>query len=200
MNTIDGLERLEALYGSPAPRAVDKVRSRITPRYRRWLAQSRFCVLTTVGPQGTDASPRGDVGPVVRIVDDRTLHLPDWRGNDRIDSLRNIVVDGRVSLLFMIHGCDNVVRVNGRAVITADADVTGTFEEGGRHPRTVVVVRLEEVYFQCAKALMRAALWDPSTQGRDLPTAGEFVQEADPDFDGASYDAGYADYARMRLW
>jgi hypothetical protein len=137
---------------------------------------------------------------VVRIVDERTLQLPDWRGNDRIDSLRNLVVDGRVTLLFMIHGCDNVVRVNGRAVVTADAAVTGTFEQGGRHPRTVVVVRVREVYFQCAKALMRSALWDASTGGRDLPTAGDFVQEADPAFDGAAYDAGYDAYARPRLW
>ena len=94
-------------------RAVTKERTALTPLYRRWIEGSRFCVLSTVGPEGTDASPRGDVEPVVRIVDDRTLHLPDWRGNNRTDSLRNIVRDGRVSLLFMAGGCNNVVRVGG---------------------------------------------------------------------------------------
>jgi PPOX class probable FMN-dependent enzyme len=140
------------------------------------------------------------VDPVVRLADDHTLHLPDWRGNNRIDSLRNIVVDGRVSLMFMIHGCENVVRVNGKAVVTADPAVTRSFEQRGQHPRTVIVVRIEEVYFQCAKALMRSQLWNADTRGTDLPTAGDFVQEVDAEFDGASYDAGYPEYAKSRLW
>lgn len=200
MQTIDSLDDLAALYGDPFPGALTKVRARLTPLYHAWLARARFCILTTVGPEGTDASPRGDVDPVVRIVDARTLQLPDWRGNNRTDSLRNIVRDGRVSLLFMVHGSDNVVRVNGRAKLTADTAVTGTFEQNGRHPRSVIVVDLEEVYFQCAKALMRSALWSPASGADDLPTAGDFLKEVDENVDAASYDAGYAEYAKPRMW
>ena len=200
MDYIEDLETLEALYGEPFPGAVTKVRARLTPLYHAWLARARFCILTTVGPEGTDASPRGDVEPVVRIVDATTLHLPDWRGNNRTDSLRNIVRDGRVSLLFMVNGCNNVVRVNGHAKLTADAAVTTTFEQIGKHPRSVIVVELEEVYFQCAKALMRSALWSADGSVAELPTAGAFLKEVDEDFDATSYDEGYAEYAKPRMW
>ncbi len=112
-------------------------------------------ILTTVGAEGSDASPRGDIDSAVRIVDKHTLWLPNWRGNNRMDSLRNIVRDNRISLLFMVPGSNNVVRVNGTALITADLDVTQTVEHGNSTPRSVVVVRVKEVYFQCAKALTR---------------------------------------------
>jgi predicted pyridoxine 5'-phosphate oxidase superfamily flavin-nucleotide-binding protein len=115
MQTIDDIAALEALYDAPSNRSLAKVTPVLTPAYRRWIEASRFCILSTVGPDGTDATPRGDDGPVVRIVDDRTLWLPDWRGNNRLDALRNIVADGRVSLMFMITGNTTVVRVNGTA-------------------------------------------------------------------------------------
>lgn len=135
MQIIESTEALEALYDAPVPAALTKVVHRMTPLYRQWIAASRFVVLSTVGPDGTDATPRGDDGPVVRVVDARTLWLPDWRGNNRLDSLRNILRDGRVSLMFMVPGSQNVVRVNGRAVVTADPDITGTFEQRSKHPR-----------------------------------------------------------------
>jgi len=199
MNTIQTLEELQALYGPPVPNSLTKVVPRLTPLYRRWIGAARFCVLATVGPDGTDASPRGDDGPVVRIVDDETLWLPDWRGNNRTDSLTNIVQDGRVSLMFMVRGSDNVVRVNGRAVLTADPAVTETFAQNGRYPRAVVAIRVAEAYFQCAKALMRSGLWR-QPQVPDLPTAGAFLAERDADFDGQGYDAGYAQTAQARMW
>lgn len=199
MRTIDDIAALEALYDAPVPIALTKVTPRITPLYRRWIEASRFLILSTVGPDGTDASPRGDDGPVVRLVDEGTIWLPDWRGNNRIDSLRNIVRDGRVSLMFLVPGALNVVRVNGRAVLSDDPAVTGSFEQGGRHPRTVIAIRVAEVYFQCAKALMRAGLWTRD-DAAGLPSAGDFVKEVDAGFDAQGYDRGYADHARDRMW
>lgn len=157
-------------------------------------------VLTTVGPEGTDASPRGDKGPVVAVEDDHTLLLPDWRGNNRLDSLRNIVRDGRVSLMFMTPGCTNVVRVNGQALLTDDADLRARFEKDGQTPRAVIVTTAREVYFQCAKALMRSELWAGKDLSAAVPTAGEFIREFTEGFDAKAYDDGYGDYAKDRMW
>ena len=159
MQFIDDIATLETLYGRPGAPALRKVARHLTPAYRRWIAASRLCVLATVGPEGTDASPRGDDGPVVQELDPQTLALPDWRGNNRLDSLRNIVRDGRVSLLFLVPGSDNVVRVNGTARLTADADLRARFDRDGQQPATVIVITIAEVYIQCARALMRAGTW-----------------------------------------
>ena len=195
---VSGIAELEALYGAANPLSLAKVADRITPLYRAWIGASRFVVLSTVGPEGTDASPRGDDGPVVRVADAETLLLPDWRGNDRIDSLRNIVRDGRVSLMFLVPGSANVVRVNGQGVVTADAGVLASFEKDGKRPRTVIAVTVGEVYFQCAKAILRSGLWEGSRA--DVPTAGDFLREARDGFDGAGYDADYAERATARMW
>jgi len=200
MQTIDTIAALEALYDAPVPASLTKVTTRMTPLYRRWIEAARFVVLSTDGPEGTDGTPRGDNGPVVRVVDDSTLWLPDWRGNNRIDSLRNIVRDGRVSLMFMVPGSQTVVRVNGRAVVTADTDVTGSFEQRGMHPRTVIVVTLDEIYFQCAKAILRSGLWTRGDDSAAVPTAGQFLKEQDQGFDAEAYDATYPEYARSRMW
>ena len=148
----------------------------MTPLYRQWIAASRFVVLSTVGPEGTDATPRGDDGPGGARGGRPHPVAANWRGNNRIDSLRNIVRDGRVSLMFMVPGSQNVVRVNGRAVVTADPDVTGTFEHRGKQPRTVIVVTLQEMYFQCAKAILRSGLWTRGDESGGLPTAGQFLE------------------------
>jgi PPOX class probable FMN-dependent enzyme len=200
MRIITELSALESLFGAPSPASLTKVARQITPLYRRWVEASRFCVLSTVGPEGTDGSPRGDDGPVVRVVDGTTLWLPDWRGNNRIDSLRNIVRDGRVSLMFMVPGSNDVVRVNGRAVLTDDPEVTATFEQGGRRPRLVVVVTVGEVYFQCAKALMRSRLWAPRDGAPDVPTAGALLGQADAGFDADGFDATYDISSREKMW
>jgi PPOX class probable FMN-dependent enzyme len=200
MKAITSIEELEALYGMPSEGSLTKVKTELTPMYRKWVEASRFLILTTVGPEGTDASPRGDVEPVVRVVDPNTLWLPDWRGNNRADSLKNIVRDGRVSLLFMVPGSTNVVRVNGTAILTADEAATGAFEQNGRHPRSVAVISLQEVYFQCAKALMRSKLWTSGDESAHVPTAGQFLKEVEASFDAEGYDAGYPEYARDRMW
>ena len=198
MQTVTDPEALARHYGAPNPRSLTKVRSQITPAYRAWIDAARFCILSTVGPEGVDASPRGDDGPVVRIVDDTTLWLPDWMGNNRIDSLRNIVRDPRTSLMFLVPGSANVVRLNGTAVVTLDDAIRTSFARQGKEPRSVIVFTAAEIYFQCAKAILRSGLWSgPHPQ---VPSAGDFVTEVDPAFDGQAYDTGYADYAKPRMW
>lgn len=175
MTPITQIAALEALYGRPGKAALIKVARRLTPEYRRWIMASRFCILSTVGPEGTDASPRGDDGPVVQELDDRTLLLPDWRGNNRLDSLRNVVTDGRVSLMFMVPGSANVVRVNGRAVLSADDSLRGRFACDGAMPRTVMVVTIAEVYSQRSRAVLRARLWSGDDESAGLPTMDEIL-------------------------
>jgi len=200
MQPITDTTTLETLYPSVSPRSLTKVAQSVTPLYRKWIEASRFVILSTAGPEGTDASPRGDDGPVVRIADARTLLLPDWMGNNRLDSLRNIVRDDRVSLMFMVPGSTNVVRVNGTAIVTADADLRASFERTGRQPATVTVVTTQELYFQCAKAIMRSRLWTSGDESKELPTAGQFLREAEEGFDAETYDASYAENAKDRMW
>lgn len=200
VDLIKDIEALEALYDDAVPASVDKVAHVMTPCYRKWIEASRFVVLSSVGPEGTDCSPRGDDGAVVRIANGTTLMMPDWRGNNRIDTLRNIVRDERVSLMFMAPGCSNVVRVNGSAVLTADAGLTASFGKDGKTPKTVIVVTIGEIYFQCAKAIIRSRIWAGVDESADLPTAGDFIKEFKSGFDGAAYDDGYAEYAGPRMW
>ena len=160
MEKIETLEQLEALYGAPGAASLRKVAGALTAEYRNWIMASRFCTLSTVGPEGTDCSPRGDTGPVVTEKDSKTLLLPDWRGNNRLDSLRNIVIDGRVSLMFMVPGSTNVVRVNGRAELSAKPDDLTRFDRDGRQPRVVIIIHIGEIYFQCARAILRARIWE----------------------------------------
>lgn len=201
MDWITDLAELEALYGTPKSPALRKVSPVLTPAYAEWIGRSRFCVLTTVGPSGTDGSPRGDRDPVVRIAAPDRLLLPDWQGNERIDSLRNIVADGRLSLLFLVAGSTTAIRVNGTGRLTADAGLRASFEREGRHPRTVLVVRIAEVYSQCARALQRSELWTSGDQATGLPSAGQMLQEAsDAEIDGANYDAERATRAHLGWW
>ncbi|WP_102109976.1 pyridoxamine 5'-phosphate oxidase family protein [Oceaniglobus roseus] len=201
MEPIRSLDELESHYGAPGAAALRKVAPRLTPEYRAWIERSRFCILSTVGPEGTDASPRGDEGQVVRVLDETALALPDWHGNNRIDTLRNIVRDPRVSLLFLVPGSDNVVRVNGRGLVTADPDLRQSFARGGRLPRTVTVVTPGEVYFQCARAILRSGLWAGRDDSAGLPTAGDFLAAMTEGAEGgAGYDAGWARRAAGTLW
>ena len=201
METINSMDALEALYGTPSALAMDKVRKTITPAYRTWIEASRFCVLSTVGPDGTDGSPRGDDGPVVELQDEKTLLMPDWHGNNRVDSLRNIVRDPRVSLMFMVPGSTNVVRVNGKAHLTADAEMTGRFERKGAQPRSVIVIKIDEIYFQCSRAIMRSRLWTSGDESADLPSPGDMLKAmTDGEVGGAAYDAEWPERARESMW
>jgi PPOX class probable FMN-dependent enzyme len=201
MDWITDLEALHSRYETPAQAALQKVTTHLTPAYRAFIDAAPFCILSTVGPEGTDGSPRGDRGAVVTVEDAGTLLLPDWKGNERIDSLRNIVRDGRVSLYFMVPGSTISVRVNGTARVTADPGLCARFERDGRHPRTVIVIRVGEVYSQCARALQRSALWTGGDLSAGLPSVGQMMQEAsNGEIDGAAYDAGRATRAHLGWW
>jgi len=203
MTTITSLEQLEALYGRPRETSTAKEVERVTPHYRRFIEAAPFVALATSGPEGLDCSPRGDLAGFVRIHDDRTLLMPDRRGNDRVDSLRNIVRDPRVALLFLIPGSGNCLRVNGRAVISVEPGLLGSFAIEGQAPRSVVRVTVEAVYFQCARAIVRAGLWDPERHvapGR-LPTAGQILAAlSDGRMGGEAYDRAWGERARETLW
>ncbi|MDG1208240.1 MAG: pyridoxamine 5'-phosphate oxidase family protein [Paracoccaceae bacterium] len=201
METIDSIEALEAHYGETHPAAILKVANRMAPAYRKWIEASRFCVMSTVGPEGVDGTPRGDDGPVVRELDDKTLAMPDWRGNNRIDSLRNIVRDGRIALMFMVPGDNIVIRVNGKAKLTADEDLRKTWEQKGKHPATVILIHIEEVYAQCPKALIRSRLWSSGDESDGLPSLGDMLTEMSKgDFDGAAFDKNSPERIKETIW
>ncbi|MEM7547142.1 MAG: pyridoxamine 5'-phosphate oxidase family protein [Pseudomonadota bacterium] len=201
MDFITDVKELEAIYGTPGEASIVKVADRITRTYGAWIMRSHLCILTTVGPEGVDSSPRGDDGPVVRIMDARTLAMPDWRGNNRMDSLRNIVRDPRAALMFIVPGSNNVVRVNGTARVTTDADLCESFARGGKEPRSVVILTVEEVYSQCARALLRAGIWTAGDRSAGLPTVGDMLREmTSGEIDGAVYDAEWAGRAARTMW
>ncbi|MGH1331871.1 MAG: MSMEG_1061 family FMN-dependent PPOX-type flavoprotein [Paracoccaceae bacterium] len=201
MDFIQDINALEVIYSRPpSDAAMRKVARRLTPQYAKWIEASRFCVVSTVGPEGADGSPRGDEGPVVRALDPGTLAMPDWRGNNRVDTLRNIVRDGRIALLFLVPGSRGTVRVNGRAKLTADADLCKSFARGDAQPSTVIVIEIEEIYIQCARAIMRSALWE-STVPEGLPSFGDIIDEiTQGEIDGASFDQEWPARARESMW
>jgi PPOX class probable FMN-dependent enzyme len=204
MHAITTVEALEALYQpAPVPASTVKVSDHITPHYAQLIQASPFVALATVGPEGLDCSPRGDQPGFVRIADPRTLMLPDRRGNNRIDSLRNIVRDPRVALLFLIPGSGTTFRVNGRAVLSADPALLASFAIDGKPPRTVTVVTVEEAYFQCARAIVRSGLWKAENQvdPKALPTPGAMLAAAtNGEVGGAAYDRDWPDRAVKTLW
>jgi PPOX class probable FMN-dependent enzyme len=185
--------QLEALYGLPSGPAVIKEIDHVSDHYRAFIGASPFVVLATCGPEGLDCTPRGDPAGFVRVVDRRTLMLPDRRGNNRLDALRNIVRDPRVALLFLVPGIGRTLRVNGRARITTDPALCASFAMEGKEPRSIVVVTAERVYTQCPKALVRSHLWDPSRHVPEsaLPSSGEMLRALSAGFDAEGYDRDY---------
>ncbi|MBC7283215.1 pyridoxamine 5'-phosphate oxidase family protein [Hoeflea sp.] len=202
MSIITSIAELEAIYGQTSDASVIKVSARLTDGYRRVIEASPLMALATSGPEGLDCSPRGDPGQAVTIKDDYTLVVPDRRGNNRIDSLRNIVRDSRVGLLFLIPGSNTTLRVNGRAQISVDPDLLQSLAMDGKPPRSAIVISIGEVYFQCARALMRARLWDPEAwPGADaVPSAGTLLRELSQDFDSHSYDRDWPERAKNSMW
>jgi len=200
---IDTIAQLEALYGTPNLASTAKVADRITPDYRRLIEASPFLMLATAGPEGLDCSPRGDAHGLVRIEGDRTLLLPDRRGNNRADSLRNIIRDPRVGLLFLIPGSGTTLRVNGRAHLTTAPDLLASFAIDGAAPRCVVVIAVEEIYFQCARAVLRAGLWDAAKHfdPASLPTPGAILAGmSDGRAGGDTYDREWPKRAAQTMW
>jgi len=203
MSIITTIEQLESIYGQTGITSTAKVADRVTPHYRIMIEKSPFVALATCGPEGLDCSPRGDLPGFVRIHDEKTLMMPDRRGNNRVDSLRNIVRDPRIGLLFLIPGSGNTLRVNGHGHLSTAPELLESFRMEGKLPRSVLVMTVQEIYFQCARAIVRADLWntDKHVDPRQLPTPGQILaaMTAD-DIDGAEYDREWPERARKSMW
>ena len=200
---ITDVESLERLYGLPAGAAVAKEIDYLHPHYRKLIAASPFFVLATGGAGGMDASPRGDAPGFVEVADEKTLLIPDRRGNNRVDSLRNIIANPRIALLFLIPGVGETLRVNGRAEISTDPALLARFNVEGRLPRSVLVVHVDTVFFQCARAIFRSKLWDPEQQveRRSLPSLGTIVADVSrAQIDGKEYDKGLYERLKSQLY
>jgi len=200
---LTSVEQLEAIYGAPSERAIWKEIPYLNEDYRAFVEASPFIVLASAGPEGTDCSPKGGAPGFVRIIDERTLAIPDRPGNNRIDNLRNIVIDGRVSVLFIVPGVGETLRVNGRATVSNDAALLESFAVDGKLPRTAIVVNVDTVYFHCSKALARSHLWDPERhiERSKLPSAGQMHKRlAARDFDAQAYDKDLAERLPSMLY
>lgn len=201
---IATVDQLRDIYDiPPVPASTVKETDHITPHYRALIEASPFVALATVGPEGLDCSPRGDAGAAVRIDGPRTLVMPDRRGNNRIDSLSNIVRDPRVALLFLIPGSGTMFRVNGRAVISVEPDLLASLAVEGQPPRSAIVVTVEKAYFQCARAVVRSKIWDPTTyvDPRALPTPGAILAALSAgEVGGKAYDDEWPGRAAKSLW
>ena len=203
MARISTPEALKAIYGEPVEAAVVKETDHITGHYRRYIEASPFVVLATSGPEGLDCSPRGDRPGFVRVENAKTLMLPDRHGNNRVDSLHNIVRDPRVGLLFLIPGSGNTLRVNGNAYLTTDEALLASFAVEGKRPRSVIVVETEAVYVQCARAFVRSGLWDSARHidPKSLPSAGDILAELSAErIGGRAYDEAWPARAGKTLW
>ena len=202
-DAITNVEELEAIYGEPVKQALVKEIDHISDHYRTFIERSPFMVLSSVAEEGLDCSPRGDPPGFVRVIDEKTVIIPDRRGNNRIDTLRNIVRDPRVSLLFLVPGVGETLRINGRARISIDPDLCVSFDMNGKTPRSVIIVTADRVYFQCQKALARSRLWDPDMhiERKELPTAGDILQALNTDeFDGNTYDKKYPERLKNTIY
>jgi PPOX class probable FMN-dependent enzyme len=185
---------LRELYGEPSAGAIAKEIDYVHPHYRAMIEASPFMVMATSGPDGLDVSPRGDPAGFVVVEDERTLLIPDRRGNNRCDSLNNLIDDPRIALLFLIPGVGETLRVNGQAEICVDPALLERFPAQGKLPRSVIVVHVERVYFQCPKALVRSDLWNPAkhVERRALPSTGTILADITRGrVGGAEYDAEY---------
>lgn len=203
MQFIATAEELREIYGSPAKSSIVKETGHITPHYRAYIEASPFCGLATVGPEGMDCSPRGDLPGFVRVHDENTLMMPDRRGNNRIDSLLNIVRDPRIALMFLIPGHGICLRVNGEAKIAVDDELRNSFSIDGKAPRSVIVIGTKAVYFQCARAILRSGIWDSKSHVdvSSLPSAGEMLADvSDYTVGGKGYDDEWQERATKTLW
>lgn len=203
MTDITSVEQLEAIYGTPGETSLVKELDRLIPEYAALIEASPFVALATGGPEGLDCSPRGDLRGFVRVADERTLLMPDRRGNNRVDSLKNIVRDGRVGLLFLVPGSGTTLRVNGTATLSIDPELCASFAVDGQAPRSVIVVAIQAVYFQCARAIVRSELWNPDrhVDPKSLPTPGKILAAtSQARIDGEAYDAEWPERARKTMW
>ncbi|UIJ73238.1 pyridoxamine 5'-phosphate oxidase family protein [Aurantimonas sp. HBX-1] len=196
------LADLEAVYGEPSRGSLAKEIDHLSPHYRAFVEHAPFVLVASAGPGGLDCSPRGDAPGFVSVADARTLLLPDRRGNNRVDTLRNVIADPRIALLFLVPGVGETLRVNGTAEIDVDPALLASFAVDGKAPRSVLRVHVERVYFQCQKALARSRLWEPDSriERSRLPSAGEILAALDREVDAAAYDAAYPERMRQTIY
>lgn len=200
---VTSIEALEEIYGAPVERALTKEIDHISDHYRQFIEAAPFVVVATVGPEGLDSSPRGDPAGFMRVTDRKTVMMPDRRGNNRLDSLRNLVRDPRISLLFLIPGVNETMRINGTARIVTDPALRESFAIQGKAPATVIVTTVDTIYYQCPKALVRSKLWSPEAQidRASLPTTGEMQRAlVGGDFDGEAYDRDYPAHMKRTIY
>jgi PPOX class probable FMN-dependent enzyme len=201
--TIRTIDELTALYDAPVASSLVKEVDHITALHRAYIEASPFVVVASCGPGGLDCSPRGDPAGFVHVVDEQTLHLPDRRGNNRLDTLRNLVVDPRIGLLFLVPGVGVTLRVNGTAVLSTDPELLDAHSMSGKRPTCVVVVTTTAVYTQCPKALIRSSLWDPAQHRtpEELPSVGQINELITSGaFDAAAFDAAYPERLRQTIY
>jgi PPOX class probable FMN-dependent enzyme len=200
---VTTVDELEALYGPPAPRSLAKEIDHISEHYGAFITKAPFVVIATSGPEGLDCSPRGDPAGFVRVADKKTVLIPDRRGNNRLDTLHNIVRDPKISLLFLIPGIGETLRINGQAVINSNRDLRHSFALNGKTPTSVIIVSVQRVYFQCQKALARSRLWQADAQipRSDLPSTGAMLEALSSEsFNGAEYDLNYPEHMQKTLY
>jgi len=200
---VTTVEQLEALYGQPYGPAVVKEIDHISPSYRKLIEAAPFVAVATGGPEGLDCSPKGDAPGFVRILDDKTLAIPDRPGNNRIDGYRNILRDPRIALLFLIPGIGETLRVNGRASISIDPELMQSFAVNGKLPRSVLIVHIETMFFHCSKAIVRSKLWDEKTKidRNSLPSTGSIIAELSQGrLGGEAYDRELPERIKTQLY
>lgn len=199
---ISSVKDLQAVYGNPVPSSLAKEIDHISDHYRAFIQASPFVLLASVGEEGVDCSPRGDPAGFVRVLDSKTVLIPDRPGNNRLDTLQNIVLDPRIALLFLIPGIGETLRINGRAAITTDPDLCNSFQINAKPALSVISVRADRVYFQCPKALMRSRLWksDAQIERSELPSAGDIISGLDTSYDGKKFDDDYPDLVKQTMY
>jgi PPOX class probable FMN-dependent enzyme len=203
MTILTTIAELEALYGLPGETSLAKELDHIIPEYAAFIEASPFAAIATCGPEGLDCSPRGDLAGFVKVENPRMLLMPDRRGNNRGDSLKNIIRDGRVGLLFLVPGSGTTLRVNGRAKVSIDAELCASFAVQGQPARSVIVIAVEAVYFQCARAIHRSELWNPEkhVDPKSLPSPGKILEVTSRKaIDGDTYDREWPGRAKASMW
>ena len=200
---VTTMERLESLYGEKNPNAVIKEIDHLSNGYRKLIESAPFVAIATCGPEGLDCSPKGDPAGFVRILDDKTVAIPDRPGNNRLDGFRNIIRDPRIAVLFLIPGVGETLRINGRAEISVEPALMQSFAINGKLPRSVLIVHIESVYFHCSKAIVRSKLWDASTQidRKSLPSTGTIIAElSHGERGGETYDREAPERIKAQLY
>ncbi len=203
MDTIEDPRQLREIYGEPMERAVKKQLTRLDRHCHNFIALSPFLVVTSSDPSGRcDASPKGDMPGFVQVVDDTTLLIPDRLGNNRIDTLGNLLARPGIGLIFFVPGVNETLRVNGQASVTTDPALLEPLAVNGKAPRSGILVAAEEIYFHCGKALIRSDLWNPDKRVArgSWPSLGRIIAEQVGGIDPDEAERQTAESYRTRLY